>query len=282
MKRKSLVLIYMVLTGLLCWPVGAFSQGYSTIKAQEDLYFVGDRTFSCFYITDAGVIVIDPLDSAHAAATMSAIRQLTDKPVRYVFYSHNHWDHISGGKIFKDQGAKFISHEEAKKEISPNPAVIMPDSTWRGNKALFKTGGKSLELYYFGRNHGNGMTVFRFPEYNAVFIIDLVVPDRVLYAYLPDASPKDWVEDLKKIQALPFNTVYMAHERAIGNRNDVTLVQNYFDALYAAVEKELSSNTPFFEIPQRVKLPQYQHLKNYDEWLHMNVWRILMEKSIGK
>ncbi|AKD03451.1 MBL fold metallo-hydrolase [Pontibacter korlensis] len=270
----------MALAGF--WSASACAQGIKTIKAQDNLYFVGDRTFSCFYITDKGVIVIDPLDSVRAAATMKAIRKVTNKPVTHVFYSHNHWDHISGGQIFKSQGATFVSHIEAKNTITPNPKVITPDSSWSGEKTIFRSGGKVIELYFFGRNHGDGMTVFRFPEHNAVFIIDLVVPDRVLYAYLPDASPKDWLEDLKKIQQLEFDKVYMAHVRAIGNRSDITLVQNYFDDLYAVVEKELQNNTPFFDIPGKVKLPQYKHLKNYDEWLHMNVWRILMEKSIGK
>lgn len=258
------------------------AQEIETIRAQDNLYLVGDRTYSCFYITDTGVIVIDPLDSTHAAATYAAIRKVTNKPIKYVFYSHNHWDHISGGAGFKEQGATFVCHEEAKKHISPNKNVVMPDSTWSGSKTVFKQGGKAIELYYFGRNHGHGMTVFRFPEYNTIFIVDLVVPDRVLYAYLPDASPKNWVEDLAEIQALPFDMVCMAHVRAIGNRKDVTLTQQYFADLYAAVDDALQQGIPFFEIPTTVKLPQYKHLKNYDAWLHMNVWRILMEKSIGE
>ena len=272
-------IIMLLFTGF--WSVNIFCQPIETIKAQNDLYFVGDRTYSCFYITNDGVIVIDPLDSTHAAATMKAIKKVTDKPVKYIFYSHNHWDHISGGKIFKDQGAKIISHIKAKENITPNPKVLTPDSTWNGANSTFSFGGKTLELHYYGKNHGEGMTVFRFPEYNAIFVIDLVVPDRVLYAYLPDASPKNWVAHLKEIQKLEFDDVYMAHVRAIGNRDDVTLMQDYFDDLYKAVDTALKSDTPFFEIPTTVKMPQYKHLKNYDEWLHMNVWRIMMEKAIG-
>ncbi len=279
-KLTRIVLAYFVFTGL--GSVDAFAQPIETIRVQQDLYLVGDRTYSCFYLTEEGVIVIDPLDSVHAAAAMDAIKKVTDKPVQYVFYSHNHWDHISGGQVFKEQGATVISHVEAAHHITPNPAVVLPDSTWQGEKATFTLGGKTLELYFYGRNHGDGMTVFRFPEYNAIFIVDLVVPDRVLYAYLPDASPKDWVEDLKKIQALAFDAVYMAHVRAVGDRRDVTRMQQYFDDLYAAVEKELNNGTPFFDIPTTVTLPQYKNLRNYEEWLPMNVWRILMEKTIGQ
>lgn len=281
MSRLS-ELFFTAIIGLV--PVVAFcqAQAIETIQVQEDLYFVGDRTYSCFYLTNEGVVVIDPLDSTHAAATMAAIRKVTMKPVTYVFYSHNHWDHISGGQVFKEEGTKFVSHTEAKNQLTPHPQVIIPDSTWSGNKAIFTYGGKTMELYFYGRNHGDGMTVFRFPEYKAVFIIDLVVPDRVLYTYLPDASPKNWLEDLEKIQQLEFKTVYMAHNRVVGDRTDITLMQNYFRDLYGAVEEAMESEVPFFDIPQTVKLPQYSHLQKYDEWLHMNVWRIMMEKTTGK
>ena len=259
------------------------SQNITTYKVKDNLYFVGDRTFSCFYITDKEVIVIDPLDSLRASATLSEIQKITTKPVTKVFYSHNHWDHISGGQIFNQKGTEFIAHIDAKNNITPNPEVIPPTTTWEGNKKIYHLGnGQDIELYFFGLNHGAGMTVFRFVEHNAIFVIDLVVPDRVLYAYLPDASPKDWVETLKEIQKLEFDDVYMSHMRVAGDRRDITFMQEYFDALYKAVQTELDEGTSFFDIPKKVKLPQYEHLQNYEEWLPMNVWHILMEKSIGK
>lgn len=282
MKEKISSVIYTVAFVISLGITNAQAQEVKTVQVQENLYFVGDRVFSCFYITESSVIVIDPLNERLAKETLSAIRNVTDKPINYVFYSHNHWDHISGGEVFQREGARFISHAMAEKHIAPNPKVIMPDSTWNGSFATFQEGGYSLELYYFGQNHGNGMTVFRFPEHNAIFVIDLVVPDRVLYAYLPDASPKNWVKHLAEIQQLTFEDVYMAHVRVKGNRSDITFMQQYFNDLYAAVDQALADGTPFFDIPNEVKLPQYSHLKNYDEWLHMNVWRILMEKAIGQ
>ncbi len=277
MKRLSFL---FVLT--FCLTRFLFANDIETIKVKDNLYMVGDRTYSLFYITKTGVIVIDPLDNRHAEATLKAIKQVTDLPVSHLFYSHNHWDHISGGKIFKDQGATIISHIEAKRHIEPNPKVLIPDKTWSGDDTIYTIGDKSIELFFYGRNHGDGMTVFRFPEHNIVFTIDLVVPDRVLYAYLPDADPKNWVASLNKIDELQFDTLLMSHVRAVGDRKDLHLVQDYFNDLYAAVQTELDNGTNLFEIPHKVQLPKYKNWMNYDEWLPMNVWRILMEKSIGQ
>ena len=42
---------------------------------------------------------------------------MTDKPVKYVIYSHHHFDHVAGGKALKDAGAIFIAHRRAKERL---------------------------------------------------------------------------------------------------------------------------------------------------------------------
>ena len=45
------------------------------------------------------------------------------------FYSHSHYDHITGGKPFKDLGARFIAHKNAKAQLERlRPAnIVLPD-----------------------------------------------------------------------------------------------------------------------------------------------------------
>ncbi|TRZ45709.1 MBL fold metallo-hydrolase [Robertkochia solimangrovi] len=277
MKKTTILMLFFGIVNL-CYSQSEIKE----YKVQDSLYLVGDRVYSLYYITPDGVVVIDPINERIASETLRSIRSHTDLPITHVIYSHNHWDHNSGGRIYKEQGATFLAHEKAAANMTPNENVIEPDAAWSGDKTVLETGGKDIELYFYGQNHGNGMTVFRFPEYNAVFTVDLVVPDRVLYAYLPDAKPKQWLEDLYEIDKLKFDELYMAHVRPIGDRSDLKLQIRYFEDLYAATEKAMADGTPFFEIPDKVRMPQYENLKNYDEWLHMNVWRILMEKSIGQ
>ncbi len=42
-------------------------------------------------------------------------------PVRFVIYSHSHWDHASGGAVYADT-ARFIGHENLIKNIAMPPA----------------------------------------------------------------------------------------------------------------------------------------------------------------
>src|SRR5882762_11519100 len=63
---------------------------------------------SMFVVTSAGVIATDPISYLRPARPyIDAIKAVTDKPIKYVIYSHHHYDHIAGGKPFKDLGATF-------------------------------------------------------------------------------------------------------------------------------------------------------------------------------
>jgi cyclase len=54
-------------------------------------------------IGDDGVLVVDSTYlPSRARADISLIRQLTDKPVRYLVYTHWHFDHNNGGIAYKE------------------------------------------------------------------------------------------------------------------------------------------------------------------------------------
>jgi glyoxylase-like metal-dependent hydrolase (beta-lactamase superfamily II) len=130
-----------------------------------------------FIVTDAGVIATDPLNTAAAAILRAEIRKRTDLPVRYVAYSHSHWDHVSGGQIFKDEGALFVAQERCAENLreTPNPEVIAPDITFR-DRADIALGGQRLSMHYFGPSHDNCIVVMRVEPSNLLFLVDVSNP----------------------------------------------------------------------------------------------------------
>ena len=105
---------------------------------------------SMFVVTPAGVIATDPISYGRpqAAVTYVAeIKKITDKPIKYLIYSHHHYDHIAGGKPFKDAGATIIAHKRAKERLAAlkAPDVIIPDEVVNGKRAI-KLATKACEL----------------------------------------------------------------------------------------------------------------------------------------
>src|SRR2546428_3897988 len=88
---------------------------FATTKVTENVYiFRNGNHQSMFIVTPAGVIATDPI--AYGRPTggqqyVDEIKKVTDKPIKYLIYSHHHYDHIAGGKAFKDAGARIIAHK---------------------------------------------------------------------------------------------------------------------------------------------------------------------------
>ena len=82
---------------------------FETTKIADGVYsyrFFFHRNI--FIVTEEGVIATDPMNPRAARTMMAEIKKVTDQPVKYVVYSHEHWDHIAGGKVFKDASEDFI------------------------------------------------------------------------------------------------------------------------------------------------------------------------------
>ncbi len=284
-KRILSLILAVLLLGLTTAVQAQEMPAFETTEVAEGLYSFGNGfVYNAFLVTDEGVIVFDSVDANHAQHTMDAIRGITDLPIQYLVYSHNHYDHESGGQIFKDAGATVLSHEEAAVwlEAHPNPNVVMPDETWSGDSHTLTSGGRTVILHYFGINHGKGMTVFEFPDVRTIFTVDLVVPERVGFIYLPDFFPMEWERSLSEMLELDFDTVMFAHNAAVGDRADVEMQLQYLQDLRAAIFAELQAGTNFTDIPYSLDLPQYADWAFYEEWVPLNAWRVLMEIVIGE
>src|SRR5467141_3563874 len=94
---------------------------------------------SMFIVTKDGVIATDPIAYGRPTggqAYVDEIKKVTDKPIKYLIYSHHHYDHIAGGKAFKDAGARIIAHKKVKERLAPlgDPNTVLPDETFDGKK----------------------------------------------------------------------------------------------------------------------------------------------------
>lgn len=114
MKIIKIKTFYLLLFGclnlLFVWSVHAAddtikdsvidSKGYHVGSYGGGAYWVTDGLYnSMFVVSDKGVIVIDAPRS-YADKLPDAIREVTDKPVKYFVYSHHHADHTGGSAVF--------------------------------------------------------------------------------------------------------------------------------------------------------------------------------------
>ena len=125
------------------------------VEGTDDVYiFRHGNHQSIFIVTPEGVIATDPVAYGRpqgGAAYVAEIRKITDKPIKYLVYSHHHYDHIAGGQAFKDAGATIVAHRRAKErlEMIQDPHTPLPDETFAKFRTL-RVGDAVLELSYVG------------------------------------------------------------------------------------------------------------------------------------
>ena len=258
---------------------------FETHKVADNVYtfrFAFHRTL--FVVTPAGVIVGDPINPKAAGILMAEIRKVTSQPVRYVIYSHEHWDHIRGGNVFRKAGATIVSHEKCLPvfKANPNSTVAMPTQTYKGARGKVTLGGVTVDLYHFGPSHGDCMTVMVLPQQKLAFIVDIVTPNRVGFRGLPDFAPKGLIATLKKVEQLDFARFVPGHGPPVAPKAAVTSQRQYYEDLMAAVKKAREKTLNLAKVKEMVKLPKYAKWGGYKNWLPMNVERIYLYFHMGK
>jgi len=189
---------------------------------------------SMFVVTPDGVIATDPIAQRRpeAATTYIAeIRKITQAPIKYVVYSHHHYDHIEGGKPFKDAGATFIAHMNAKTRLEAlkNPAVVIPD-IGTGTLHAIELGGTRLELHYVGRNHSDNSLVMLLPKEKLLFTVDFIPIESLQFRDFPDSFLPDFFDSFDRVLALDWDRMIPGHPYAggrLGTKDDVRAAKQY-------------------------------------------------------
>src|SRR2546427_4410549 len=144
---------------------------FVTVKVEgtDNVYiFRAGNHQSMFVVTSAGVIATDPIGYGRpemVSTYVDEIRKVTNQPIKYLIYSHHHFDHIAGGKPFKDAGATIVSHKRAKERLAAlnDPHTVLPDQTMDKSRTI-TLGDTTLELSYLGLNHSDSTLVMRLPK----------------------------------------------------------------------------------------------------------------------
>ena len=181
---------------------GAMAQGLGADElaiwpVRDGIYLiVGAGGNTTVHVGEDGVLVVDTKLATASDALLAAIKQISDKPIRYVINTHSHFDHASGLRTFAAEGATIVTHRENVpyyEQIWSYPRTIAPDRLARSGRAAslegvvgartFDDGSRRLVVYHYGGNlHNAGMLMVFLPRERILIEAD---------SYTPPAGPND-------------------------------------------------------------------------------------------
>ena len=261
---------------LLAPPVSAqFIPGIDLIETED----LGDGLYAfrygpyrnIFIVTDDGVIATDPLDVKAVGPLREAIAGVTDKPVRYVAYSHSHWDHASGGQLLKDEGAAFVAQRECLRNMAEtrHPDVVLPTIVFDDSYSI-RLGEHSLDLYYFGPSHDDCMTVMIAKPANILFVVDITsaptgwemeynptMAEGYLYNMVPYLRAVEALAEREGVETLVSGHLALGFDEAgkmfaqpsTGPIDAVREKREFWEILFAAVAEQMAEGVSADDVP---------------------------------
>jgi glyoxylase-like metal-dependent hydrolase (beta-lactamase superfamily II) len=225
-----------------------------------------------FVVTKAGVIATDPISYGRPQAAVTyidEIKKVTTQPIKYLIYSHHHFDHIAGGKPFKDAGATVIAHRRAAERLAvlKDPHTVLPDETM-GDQKTIKLGDTTLELTYLGLNHSDSSIVMRLPAQKVLFAVDFVTAGTVPGRGMIDSYPLEWEESLKRVIAMDWEKLIPGHPGPggrLGTKKDVQDLLTFLQDASAEVKKAAQAGGCWDKVEKELKLPKYESWPGYEQ-----------------
>jgi glyoxylase-like metal-dependent hydrolase (beta-lactamase superfamily II) len=238
-------------------------------------------------IGDDAVMVIDTQATpVMAQDVIRRIREVSDKPIRYVVLSHYHAVRVLGASAYEpehiiasqDTYDLIVERGEQDKasEIgrfprlfrnveSVPPGLTWPTLTFNGGMTLW-LGALEVKLLQLGRGHTKGDTVVWLPKDKVLFSGDLVEFDATPYA--GDAYFQDWPQTLDNITALKPSALVPGRGAALLGEAAVAKglagTKAFVSELYASVRAGAAAGKDL----RGVYRETFEHLKpRYGQWV---------------
>ena len=256
-------------------------------------------------IGDDCVLVADTQATpAMAADVVRRIREVTDKPIKYVVLTHYHAVRVLGASgyqpehILASQDTYDLIGERGEQDKASEigrfprlfrdvesvpPGLTWPTLTFTGKMTLW-LGKLEVQLLQLGRGHTKGDTVVWLPKDKILFSGDLVEFDATPYA--GDAYFKDWPQTLDKLAALKPAALVPGRGAALTSPEQVQkglagtrdFIADVYASVQAGVKVGKNLNAVYQETYARLK-PKYGHWVIFDHCMPFDVTRCYDEAT---
>jgi glyoxylase-like metal-dependent hydrolase (beta-lactamase superfamily II) len=249
-------------------------------------------------IGDDGVIVVDAQATpVMAGLVIERVRQVTEKPIKYVVLSHYHAVRVLGAtayganEILASEACRAMIAERGQEDWASEyqrfprlfraaesiPGLTWPSLTFRQRMTLY-LGKRRVELCQIGRAHTAGDIVAYVPDANVVFSGDIV--EYKSACYCGDAHFNDWPGTLERLAALNADALVPGRGDALAGADRVAeavaLTRDFLRDTYEPVKRGVARGASLkecFEAASAAMRPKYASWPIFEHCQPFNIAR---------
>ncbi|MBV2090381.1 MAG: MBL fold metallo-hydrolase [Candidatus Thiodiazotropha sp. (ex Ctena orbiculata)] len=245
-------------------------------------------------VTDDGVVLVDSGATDKGARMIhAAIKEITDKAVKWVINSGGQDHRWMGNGYFKALGATIIASEKAVadqkarresqldrlwslvgKEGLEGTDYIYADEMFSQQKIL-KIGNTRIEIHHAGHAHTPGDSYIWLPQQKIIFSGDIVYTDRMLGVGSMSAH-KSWIAAFEAMAAKQPEIVVGGHGNPASLAKAKADTYDYLLFLREAVLAFIDQGNSLEDIG-KIDQSRFSYLKNFDSLKGRNAQRVYEE-----
>ncbi|NLD53400.1 MAG: MBL fold metallo-hydrolase [Burkholderiaceae bacterium] len=258
-------------------------------------------------IGDDSCMIIDTTATPVMAQDLIArIREVTDKPIKWVVLSHYHAVRVLGASAYAAEGAQAViasqgtlelirerGEADMKSEIERFPRLFqavesIPGLTWPDitfeREMTLHLGQLEVKLMHIGPGHTRGDTIAWIPSQKVCFSGDLVEYNAGVYT--GDAQLEEWPTTLEALRSLGAEKLVPGRGPALETAADVNkgidYTKKWVTDLYQTAKAGVAAGKSLkevFEDTRKVMDPVFGHVFIYEHCLPFDVSRAYDEAS---
>ena len=260
-------------------------QGRYELQSSENQ---GDMSNAGFVVGRDAVAVIDTSGSAIMGRRLrAAIRQVTDKPIRYVINTHMHPDHVFGNAAFKEYNPTFVGHyklarglmSRSEQYLAASKAMmgaeaaegieVIPPTLAVQDKTTLDLGGRTLLLEAMPTAHTDNDLIVTDTETNTLFLGDLLFS---VHVPTLDGSIRGWLGLIDQLKARKAARVVPGHgPHAMELPQALADEQRYLSIIAKEVRALIEQGKTLEEATRTAGISERDAWKMFDQYHVRNV-----------
>lgn len=233
------------------------------------------------------LVVVDANFPSGARLAMEDARKVSSKPVKYVFDTHHHGDHLYGNPVWTKAGATTLAYAgvaEELKRYEPRswlaaakeradvrdlnlPTAEPPQQTFKDSPFVLTDGKRRVEFYFYGWAHTRGDGFVYLPNEKLICSGDAVVNGP--YNFTGQGNLANWPNVIDQAMKLDFDRVLPGHGPP-GGRDLMTGQKAFFVELRKAVAARIKAGRKLDELvsgPEGKKVAKLDLPASVKNWI---------------
>ena len=288
---KTSLLFFLLFTFTSVNSQGRFDKvEITTTKLSEHTYMLqGAGGNIGVSVGEDGVFVIDDQFAPLSEKILTAIKALSDKPLKFLVNTHYHGDHTGGNENMARAGATIIAHDNVKKRLSGaqrdgthKPKEAIPVITFN-DKLNITINNESIAVFHVANAHTDGDSILYFTESNVLHTGDTYFNGRYPYIDLNSGgSVNGYIEAAKRgLMVIDEDTKIIPGHGKLSNKEEYKDFLTMLEAIRDNVQKAIDNGKTEDEVKTDASITKtYDDLGYGTGYINSERMRLTFYKSL--